>query len=1489
MEFHLKMYKRRKKPTPVANSTFKDVLSRAGSFTSSQSSVVSTIASQHRSDSPEDIFSSEPSKDDNCVPSTSAEYASASNTNKSPSKEINKNTSADVLKMLISSDDSEPLAKSAKLNGIGTEKLVLSQSITSGPLKFFYDLLANAGLIIGRKGESNYLKKSQAVFIRNLVRSLEKDKESSKIDRFIENLEEYLSDTDTLRTALSPTKNHPDVNLPGDSQECLVRLLLSIEVIQVKLISFLLDKVAEYAIAGEETGGEDSLAIVRMILSSMRYMVKISDPESLTRKLFDIIHSVSGSMLKHEIINCLPDIISDTQREQTANELMELMKTEPYLSPSILFTLSNLWLDADSLHQLQLNLIRTLRKTTLDQLPAFVRFVTSGDINSHADEIINGLRSELVVCHADTSSTQAKQASQADISSTLFLIFEKLRDSVLKSKKLADIWLKNIGKVRTAAYHKPIDIIMLLILHSISPDLTRKKAVEAVFKNKIRIGHFKESLIQDTLSVGLVIIKEYFSGLLKLLSSLLQSPDLSVSNYSALFYTECFVHLDFQWRKMIILELKDNITMSKGNARPALNLLHSLSSKHVSKVAPYVTLIMLLLDSVSEMKIIEVRELMDILCMIAFYDSDLSGIDNSGIQDELYMIVQKQLSRPEMSIFRSGIISGITVIKHMVKLKENEVNETPSTEEEEIQLSPMAKKALNLFELVVMSTRSSAEAQVLVFDQLSYVVMTTDNMDKCFMKKISLLMQSQLQNHFIIASSDFLPKDNGLEPVIQFCIDNDFEDPIVFNLVDAVVLEANSSQVQIPIVALPGLVRVVRSLELADLSEIDALLGCGIVLPSPSIYSKFSSSDPSTQNLALDCLFHVCNWLREMLNSFVYLIKDGTPTKILKRLRATVYFQNLISVCLPQTHAYSPPKYYFDYSAAGKLSSVTDKIIKVPAGRKKQKKNGKKGDKVDKGDDESIEEMPVESDEEKDDELIQLEFSKFKQHFRELDFDVCLVLTQPLILTPQVIKDGDCSAELGPSELLLILDDLNSKLRYCLNTKKAFPGRRDPVGFDNLASVSLDLIVKNTAKLAHHLTSHLHKIVEYLHNLITVHDGILDATGMFCPGSHEIKQCLALIFSIFTTYLSWPDLESEAYTKCLIKCLIKLGGPNWIVEKKDSITQNSAIKAALTYLKDIAKCVLDLTSAVGLVNLMKTLIVLQEDEDKYNLNLGELCEDFLKRKWYDPKGAEAKGTLVNQQQTILLDMFLSDDENSLENIGKTLSWLTLEVESLGTDNSLTTFPHFNKSNLNVLIRSICKGLLTGVKLRLEGKDYKEKLEIWDIVVNSLQSLIAIIKIHDLRINLRQFLKGCLPILRFFLAHGMSVCSTMFKIESVAVSQTIKKLQVITRYIQSICNYSKVNKDNSLIQQLPGMRAILETILLSVKNMILQNKCTDAFFMGSMRNKDIHGEIISSEDPEEMGDSEEIQPTTTTVAENSEISGNESDGSDGDNGSISDTY
>jgi len=56
----------------------------------------------------------------------------------------------------------------------------------------------------------------------------------------------------------------------------------------------------------------------------------------------------------------------------------------------------------------------------------------------------------------------------------------------------------------------------------------------------------------------------------------------------------------------------------------------------------------------------------------------------------------------------------------------------------------------------------------------------------------------------------------------------------------------------------------------------------------------------------------------------------------------------------------------------------------------------------------------------------------------------------------------------------------------------------------------------------------------------------------------------------------------------------------------------------------------------------------------------------------------------------------------------------------------------------------------------------------------------------------------------------------------------------------------VIKDNALSNCLPNIRGILEALILKVKNVIVMNGCTDALFMGIMKNMDIKGDEIMSQ-------------------------------------------
>ena len=156
------MYKKRKKPvtsTPQASSTLMDGNGILSSFTSSQSSVISSIDAKTVSDSPEDIFDSSPPRN-----RSSKLLLDISNKGLSSQPSISlrseqKKTTNEVLEMLLSSQDSEPQRKIAKLAEKRPEerKLALSQELNSIANKHIKSILSKAGMVIGNDLSPNLL------------------------------------------------------------------------------------------------------------------------------------------------------------------------------------------------------------------------------------------------------------------------------------------------------------------------------------------------------------------------------------------------------------------------------------------------------------------------------------------------------------------------------------------------------------------------------------------------------------------------------------------------------------------------------------------------------------------------------------------------------------------------------------------------------------------------------------------------------------------------------------------------------------------------------------------------------------------------------------------------------------------------------------------------------------------------------------------------------------------------------------------------------------------------------------------------------------------------------------------------------------------------------------------------------------------------------------------------------------------------------------
>lgn len=81
-------------------------------------------------------------------------------------------------------------------------------------------------------------------------------------------------------------------------------------------------------------------------------------------------------------------------------------------------------------------------------------------------------------------------------------------------------------------------------------------------------------------------------------------------------------------------------------------------------------------------------------------------------------------------------------------------------------------------------------------------------------------------------------------------------------------------------VVLAPLLRLIRGLEFEDLREIDGLLECPIIVPSPKVLEEFSLQSPEVQTITMNSLFHLVNWFREIVNCFARIIKQPAGKKV---------------------------------------------------------------------------------------------------------------------------------------------------------------------------------------------------------------------------------------------------------------------------------------------------------------------------------------------------------------------------------------------------------------------------------------------------------------------------------------------------------------------------------------------------------------------------------------------------------------------------------
>ncbi|VDL94390.1 unnamed protein product [Schistocephalus solidus] len=98
---------------------------------------------------------------------------------------------------------------------------------------------------------------------------------------------------------------------------------------------------------------------------------------------------------------------------------------------------------------------------------------------------------------------------------------------------------------------------------------------------------------------------------------------------------------------------------------------------------------------------------------------------------------------------------------------------------------------------------------------------------------------------------------------------------------------------------------------------------------------------------------------------------------------------------------------------------------------------------------------------------------------------------------------------------------------------------------------------------------------------------------------------------------------------------------------------------------------------------------------------------------------------------------------------------------------------------------------------------------------------------------------------------IAVISALFVFRSQHTTEVlnfIRNLQQLTRLLQRACVHAKKNQDARLIQQIPGTRKCLEFFVCAVKLLFTRNSCSSALWIGTLKNRDLVGQVVQESHP-----------------------------------------
>uniref|UniRef100_F6QKP2 Protein BRICK1 n=1 Tax=Bos taurus TaxID=9913 RepID=F6QKP2_BOVIN len=1303
----------------------------------------------------------------------------------------------------------------------------------------FVKFLKASGITLKTGESQNQLAVDQIVFQKKLFQTLRKHPSyPTIIEEFVSGLESYIEDQDSFRNCLLSCERVQDEETSTGTSYCksLIKLLLGIDTLQPAIIKVLFEKLPEFLF---EKVNSDGISMPRLIINQLKWLDRVVDSKDLTTKIMQLI-SVAPLCLQHDFVISLPEILGDSQHADVGKELSDLLTENTLLTVPILDVLSSLQLESKLLTKVRQLVMGKLSSVSLDDLPVIIKFILHSVTPTDALEVISELREKLDLQHCilpsqfQVSLSRLRNKGQTSFSGNqenssqdcVTLLFDVIKSAIRYEKIISEAWIKAIERTPSEAEHKIFDLAMLLIIYSTNTQT--KKYIERVLRNKIRSGCFEEDLLQGTFYIHYLVLKDICPSILSLAQSLLNSLDQSIILFGSLLYRYSFMFFDTYCQQEVIGALVTHVCSgNEVEVDAALDVLLELVVVSPSAMRLNAVFVKGILDYLDNMSPQQIRKLFCVLSTLAFSKEHEA---NSHIQDDMHLVIRKQLSSTVFKYKLIGIIGAVTMAGVMAADRSRSSNLTPGSGE---LSSEQCTQVTSLLQLVHSCSEQSPQASGLYYDEFANLIHGR-RLAPEVLEWLGQTIFNDFQDAFVLDACD-VPEGDYPFPVkaLYGLEDYDSCDGIVINLLPLLFSQdfvkdgstrtsQESDQKLVSPLCLAPYFRLLRLCvdrqHNGNLEEIDGLLDCPIFLTDLEPGERLQSMSVKERSFLCSLIFLTLNWFREVVNAFCRQKLPEMKGKVLTRLKHIVELQQLLEKHLAVTPDYVPPLANFDLETLEETphtsTAVSAKIrMKGKTGGKKRKADGGKTsspDVLSKDDNSECDPTLAErSQQEKEfrgkEEKTSVSLQNYHAFFREMDIEVFSILRCGLvtkfILDTEMHTEAAEVVQLQPPELLFLLEDLTQKLDNMLTpVARRVPflkskGNRN-IGFSHLHQRSASEIAFRVVQLLNPMCNHLENIHNYFQCLTAENHGVVDGPGIKGQEYHTMSSCYLRLLQIFHGLFAWSGFCQLQNNNLLYSALGILTSRLKPGERDQSMEE--LLRQSFHYLQNFHASIPSFQCALYLLRLLMVILEKSAAPAENKRQIASLAKQFLCRVW--PSGEKERSSIPNDQLQALLGIYLEHTDSVLKAIEEIAGVGVPELINSPKEASSSTFPTLTWTTFVIFFRVMMaelektvKGLQAGTAADSQ-QIHEEKLLYWNMAVRDFSILINLIKVFDSRpvlfaclkygrLFVEAFLKQCMPLLDFsFRKHREDVLSLL------------ETFQLSTRLLHHLCGHSKIHQD-----------------------------------------------------------------------------------------------